>query len=144
MTTPPEIKIDVNNGIDRWVFVGTGKLYDDTDLASTQLETFYAIRDGTASAPWALPATPVNRATAGMLSLPALDSTNEFGLPNVPDKGWYHDLPAGSRIVVPPAGSVRHHRLYRDQAADRSMPDRLAGDDLCTTVRDRPVGAHGK
>jgi type IV pilus assembly protein PilY1 len=102
VTTPPEIKIDVNNGIDRWVFVGTGKLYDDTDLADTQLQTFYAIRDGTASTPSALPGTPVSRATTGMLSLPALDSTNQFGLANVPDKGWYHDLPAGSRIVVPP------------------------------------------
>ena len=61
MTTPPEIKVDINNGIDRWVFVGTGKLYDETDLAITQVQTMYAFRDGTASVPWALPATPIER-----------------------------------------------------------------------------------
>ncbi len=105
VTTPPEIKIDVNNGIDRWVFVGTGKLYDDSDLADPQLQTFYAFRDGTASAPWALPATPVDRTTAGMVVLPAADPAHNFGLANVPDKGWYDDLPAGSRIVVAPQGA---------------------------------------
>jgi type IV pilus assembly protein PilY1 len=108
VTTPPEIKIDVNNGIDRWVFVGTGKLYDDTDLADSQLQTMYALRDGTSAAPWALPATPIDRTTNGctpdpcLQPLPAADPTNNFGLLNVPAKGWYHDLPAGSRIVVAP------------------------------------------
>jgi len=102
VTTPPEIKIDVSNGIDRWVFVGTGKLYDESDLADSQLQTMYAFRDGTASAPWVLPATPVDRTTPGMVPLPATDSTHNFGLANTPDKGWFHDLPAGSRIVVAP------------------------------------------
>src|ERR1022692_2665275 len=102
VTTPPAIKIDINNGIDRWVFVGTGKLYDNTDLANTQLETMYALRDGTASAPWPLPVPPVDRTTPGMVVLPAADPTNNFGLATVPDKGWYDDLPAGSRIVVAP------------------------------------------
>jgi type IV pilus assembly protein PilY1 len=102
VTTPPEIKIDLNNGIDRWVFVGTGKLYDESDLADNQLQTMYAFRDGTASAPWALPATPVDRTTVGMVPLPALNPANNFGLATAPAKGWYHDLPAGSRIVVAP------------------------------------------
>ena len=47
VTTPPQIEIDLGNKIDRWVFVGTGKLYDDTDLSSTQTQTMYAVRDGT-------------------------------------------------------------------------------------------------
>jgi type IV pilus assembly protein PilY1 len=102
VTTPPEIKIDVNNGIDRWVFVGTGKLYDETDLADHQQQTMYAFRDGTASAPWALPATPLDRTTVGMVPLDDTDVANKFGLANVPDKGWWHDLPDGGRIVVPP------------------------------------------
>jgi type IV pilus assembly protein PilY1 len=102
VTTPPEIKVDVNNGIDRWVFVGTGKLYDESDLLDNQLQTMYAFRDGTASAPRALPATPVDRTTAGMVVLPAADPTNKFGLATIPAKGWYDDLPAGSRIVVAP------------------------------------------
>jgi type IV pilus assembly protein PilY1 len=108
VTTPPEIKIDPNNGIDRWVFIGTGKLYDDSDLANGQLQTMYAIRDGTASSPWPMPVPPIDRTTTGctpdpcLVPLPSLDATNNFGLPNVPPKGWYHDLPAGSRIVVAP------------------------------------------
>jgi type IV pilus assembly protein PilY1 len=102
VTTPPEIKIDLNNGIDRWVFVGTGKLYDESDLLNNQVQTMYALRDGTASTPLALPATPVDRTTAGMVPLPALIAANNFGLATAPPKGWYHDLPAGSRIVVPP------------------------------------------
>ena len=102
VTTPPEIKIDINNGIDRWVFIGTGKLYDQSDLADHQPQTMYAFRDGTASGPWALPATPIDRLTAGMVKLPDADATNNFGLPTIPDKGWYHDLPDGGRIVVAP------------------------------------------
>ena len=55
VTTPPQIEIDITNDIDRWVFVGTGKLYDPSDLTNTQIQTMYAIRDGTQDAPWALP-----------------------------------------------------------------------------------------
>ena len=107
VTTPPEIKIDVNNGIDRWVFIGTGKLYDESDLAVTQRQTMYAIRDGTASAPGALPGTPIEQGvTAGFIELDPLDPTNKFGLANVPDKGWYHNLPVGARIVVPPQAAL--------------------------------------
>ena len=36
----------------------------------------------------------------------ALDATNRFGLASVPAKGWFHDLPAGSRIVVAPQAAV--------------------------------------
>ena len=47
MTTPPQIEIDIANGIDRWVFVGTGRLLDDLDLTTPtiadQIQTMYAI-----------------------------------------------------------------------------------------------------
>jgi Tfp pilus tip-associated adhesin PilY1 len=108
VTTPPEIKIDINNGIDRWVFVGTGKLYDETDLAVTQVQTMYAFRDGTASGPWALPATPIEQGVTSatdFVALDPLDPTNRFGLASVPNKGWYHNLPAGARIVIPPVAA---------------------------------------
>ncbi len=100
VTTPPQIEIDVSNGVDRWVFVGTGKMYDDSDIANSQVQTMYAFRDGTADAPWALPATPISRSTVGMLPIPSTVATN-FGLTNKPDKGWFDDLPVGERIVVP-------------------------------------------
>ena len=123
VTTPPEIKIDVSNGIDRWVFVGTGKLYDETDLAITQVQTMYAFRDGTASAPWALPATPIQQGvTPGteFVALDPLNPANKFGLANVPAKGWYHNLAVGQRIVVPPqaAAGVLAYVVTKTPSAD--------------------------
>jgi type IV pilus assembly protein PilY1 len=105
VTTPPEIKIDITNGIDRWVFVGTGKLYDDSDLADAQQQTLYALRDGTADAPWPLPGTPLDRFTAGLPQV-SHNAALDFGLTNKPDKGWYDDLPIGQRIVVPPTAAL--------------------------------------
>jgi type IV pilus assembly protein PilY1 len=101
VTTPPQIEIDIANGIDRWVFIGTGRLLDDTDLTTpsiaNQVQTFYAIRDGTASTPltpW--PAT-LDRTDLGQITA----ALGISGLTNKPDKGWYDDLPVGQRIVVP-------------------------------------------
>jgi hypothetical protein len=100
VTTPPQIEIDITNGIDRWVFVGTGKLYDDSDAGSTQIETMYAFRDGTADAPWAIPSPVLSRSATGVVRL-SHNSALDFGLSNKPDKGWLDDLPAGQRIIVP-------------------------------------------
>ncbi len=108
VTSPPQIEIDVDNRIDRWVFVGTGKLYDDSDLSSTQIQTMYAIRDGTQDAPWALPFPAVTRGTTPATDLLALvhDVGHKFGLDNKPDKGWFDDLPAGQQIVAAPQAAV--------------------------------------
>jgi type IV pilus assembly protein PilY1 len=105
VTTPPQIEIDISNGVDRWVFVGTGKLYDDSDLASTQIQTMYALRDGTADSPWALPTPATSRATVGMLQV-SHDAALDFGLANKPDKGWWDDLPAGQQMVVAPSAAL--------------------------------------
>ena len=102
MTTPPQIEIDIANGIDRWVFVGTGRLLDDLDLTTAsianQVQTFYAIRDGSAAVPqtpW--PATLAPRTDMDAITV-ALGIT---GLNNKPAKGWFDDLPVGQRIVTP-------------------------------------------
>jgi type IV pilus assembly protein PilY1 len=102
VTTPPEIKIDPVNGIDRWVFVGTGKLYDTTDLADHQIQTMYAFRDGTATQPLAPLPSPALSRSAGSLTPLSHDAAQNFGLTIKPDGGWFDDLPAGDRIVVPP------------------------------------------
>ncbi|MEO8739803.1 MAG: PilC/PilY family type IV pilus protein [Casimicrobiaceae bacterium] len=105
VTTPPQIEVDISNGVDRWVFVGTGKLYDDSDQADNQLQTFYAFRDGTADAPWPLPAIPVSRSTVGMEFI-TNSAALDFGLAGKPAKGWFDDLPVGQRIVVPPQAAL--------------------------------------
>jgi type IV pilus assembly protein PilY1 len=55
VTTPPQIEVDLVNGVDRWVFVGHGRLLDDTDLTDPKIDdqqqTLYAIRDGTGVSP---------------------------------------------------------------------------------------------
>jgi type IV pilus assembly protein PilY1 len=155
VTTPPEIKIDVNNGIDRWVFVGTGKLYDQTDLAITQVQTMYAIRDGTASAPWALPATPIEQGVtpaAEFVALDPLNPANNFGLAAVPVKGWYHNLAVGQRIVVPPQAALGlvAYVVTRPPSADLcaiGLPvtiyarEYTTGQSLLTTNTDTGTGA---
>ncbi len=110
VTTPPQIEVDASNGVDRWVFVGTGKLYDDSDLADHQVQTMYAFRDGTQTAPVAFPGPfPLSRGTVpGMQLLPHTLGT-KFGLASKPANGWYDDLPGGAngqRIVVPPQAAL--------------------------------------
>jgi type IV pilus assembly protein PilY1 len=102
VTIAPQIEIDISNGVDRWVFIGTGRLLDDLDLTTAsianQVQTFYAIRDGTASqplTPW--PATLAPRTDMDLITA-ALGIT---GLASKPDKGWFDDLPVGQRIVTP-------------------------------------------
>jgi type IV pilus assembly protein PilY1 len=102
ITTAPQIEIDINNGIDRYVFIGTGRLLDNSDLtvpATPQTQTMYAIRDGTLQtiSTTGLPIQP--RVTMNPINADGVSSI-VGGAPN----GWYHDLPnvAGDsqRIVV--------------------------------------------
>jgi len=98
VTTAPQIEVDIANGVDRWVFIGTGRLLDETDITDTaiadQQQTFYAIRDGTTSTP-----NPIVTALQPRTDFSALtDKLN--GLSAKPAKGWYDDLPAGQRIVT--------------------------------------------
>ncbi|HEV8259055.1 MAG TPA: PilC/PilY family type IV pilus protein [Casimicrobiaceae bacterium] len=98
VTTPPQIEVDIGNGVDRWVFIGTGRLLDDTDITNTtianQQQTFYAIRDGTTTTP--LPIVAALQPRTDFVAL--TDKLN--GLSAKPAKGWYDDLPAGQRIIT--------------------------------------------
>ncbi len=48
ITTGVRIEIDQNNNVDRYVFVGTGKLLDQSDLDDRSVtNTLYVIKDGT-------------------------------------------------------------------------------------------------
>ncbi|NDP41515.1 MAG: hypothetical protein GZ089_02155 [Aromatoleum sp.] len=95
VTIAPQIEVDVANGVDRWVFIGTGRLLDDTDLAVSQQQTLYAIRDGDVNNP-----LPIVKPLAPRTDMTLLaDRVN--GLKTKPDIGWYDDLPSDQRIVVP-------------------------------------------
>ncbi len=102
VTTAPQIEIDVNNGVDRYVFIGTGRLLHNDDLttpASPQTQTMYAIRDGTLASfsTTGLPIQP--RSTMAAVTADGCDPITG-GAPN----GWYHDLP---NTAGPPPDSER-------------------------------------
>jgi type IV pilus assembly protein PilY1 len=102
VTTAPQIEIDINNGIDRYVFIGTGRLLDTSDFTvptPPQQQTMYAIRDGTLT----------NMQVAGLPIQPrtSLQPINADGVSAIvggAPNGWYDDLPASlpgaERIVV--------------------------------------------
>ena len=96
VTTPVRVMVEPNSG-KRYLLVGTGRLLADSDIASTQTQTFYAIIDGTASAMYTdstLPAGvsfPVTRAKL------AANTDLLVGIGSAPTApmGWYRDLGSG-------------------------------------------------
>jgi type IV pilus assembly protein PilY1 len=111
VTSAPRVEISLN-GITRWVFIGTGKLLDNTDMGNTQTQTMYAFKDGSKSTPaGALPpgiTHPLQRADFVTIS----DAELLTGVTVPPNKiGWLHDLtglgPAGSteRISFDPVAN---------------------------------------
>jgi len=106
ITTAPRIELDYDStgtGTRRWVFVGTGKFLDSSDLTDTQKQTMYALRDGTGQTPNVI-TTPIVRANLRVNNL--IDNLNIQDA----DYGWYYDLTgtapgtggATERIVVDP------------------------------------------
>lgn len=93
----------------RFVMVGTGRLLDTSDIASTQIQTFYAITDGTNAkfntyAPTATP--PVNDLPTGIsfaLSRSNLvsntDPLNGTSFDPNTKMGWYEDLGQGASNI---------------------------------------------
>jgi type IV pilus assembly protein PilY1 len=93
VTTAPQIEVDIANGADRWVFVGTGRLLDDSDLSDDQIQTFYALRDGTQKTP--------SDVTTAIKRSDLVAVTDATGTGGITAHGWYDDLAEHSRIVTP-------------------------------------------
>jgi type IV pilus assembly protein PilY1 len=77
----------------RYVMVGTGKLLASTDIASSQVQTFYAILDGTAGS-FNTVTTPITR--ANLTALTDLDAG--VSIATSTPNGWYYDLGASNSI----------------------------------------------
>ncbi len=106
VTIEPKIEIGAN-GIDRWVFIGTGQLLTLADMDSTQQQTFYAFRDGSRSQVYGsgtgqttLPASisfPVTRsslvANTDLLTGRVTNDTKPMG--------WYYELHTSEKITTP-------------------------------------------
>jgi type IV pilus assembly protein PilY1 len=95
VTTAPQIEVDIVNGADRWVFVGTGRLLDNSDLDNEQIQSFYAIRDGTQKLPSEIvTGSPTIRSDLAVVASAA-------GTGSVTAKGWVDDLPQFSQVTTP-------------------------------------------
>jgi type IV pilus assembly protein PilY1 len=105
VTTAPQIEIDLANGVDRYVMIGTGRLLHEDDLETykNQVQTMYVIRDGTALQHnnTGLPHNP--RTDSGFTSV---SRSSIAGFSGLSIKGWYQDLPAGERIISPIAAEL--------------------------------------
>ena len=98
ITTGVRAEIDqINPGGARLLFVGTGKLLNQDDIADASVtSTLYVIRDGTRTAAEAAPTTPYSRA-----DLNEVDATRVTGFTTPSTgRGWFQDAPdAGSKII---------------------------------------------
>ena len=135
ITAKPATDVDITNGVDRWVFVGTGRLLDETDLTNasiaTQQQTLYAIRDGTATTPNPFTVTLQPRADF----VPLTDTV--AGLTAKPSKGWYQDLPAGQRVVTPVVAALSLVAYAGTEAQDNPC---LTGEPAVLYVRSFAIG----
>lgn len=100
VTTRPLIEVDPRSGR-RYVLVGTGVMLDNTDVASAQQQSFYAIVDGKAAAfgvaadlPTGL-SYPVTR--SGMANNTTL--TDNISFDPATQAGWYIELGSGAGSV---------------------------------------------
>ena len=106
VTIAPQIEVDLANGVDRYVMIGTGRLLHEDDLVTygDQVQTMYVIRDGTA----------LKMNTAGLPHKPRGDADfSELtgtelitGFSKLTIKGWYHHLEKGERIIAPIAAEL--------------------------------------
>ena len=115
ITTAPVIEIDQTTS-KRYVFVGTGRLLDSTDISDAQQQSFYAILDGTRDAfftsgtlPSSVGGFPIDRNDMN-------DNTASIatGIGTNPPRsaGWYVDLP-----VVTNANGTVGYRVNVDLAS---------------------------
>ncbi len=108
ITISPVVEYDQSSK-ERIVFVGTGRLLDETDLPVSQVHSIYAIKDGdksdfytTATLPSGVSGFPVTRALM-------VDHTNITGavtLDSAKPMGYYIDMTAGFYIDQPMVSSA--------------------------------------
>jgi len=88
ITTGVRVEIDQNNNVDRYLFVGTGKLLDLPDVNDASvINSLYVIKDGTRTAAGPVPATPYSRADLNAVSGSTVAG---FSTPAT-GRGWYQD-----------------------------------------------------
>jgi type IV pilus assembly protein PilY1 len=109
ISTPVRAMIEPNSGT-RSLLIGTGQLLADSDIASTQTQSFYALTDGTSSAMYTAATLPTGVSFPVTRSKLNQNSDLLTGIGSSPTQpmGWYRDLGSDSatgiaeRITVAP------------------------------------------
>jgi type IV pilus assembly protein PilY1 len=111
VTTNPIVAEDSNSN-KRYVIVGTGRLLADSDITSTDQQSFYAIIDGTGASGDFYTSSNLPSGTSFPITRSDLEANTDLlsGIGSAPAKalGWYWDLPIdstsgyASRITVQP------------------------------------------
>ena len=127
ITTIPLIEYAVADG-KRYVFIGTGRFLDTTDVAIAQQQSFYAIRDGSVDLRFETTASSTGQALPTGVSFPitranlANNSNLVTGLTAAQitsnPMGWYFELPG----VVPATGTaVSRERISLNPKASQGF-----------------------
>ena len=97
ITTSPAIAVNPRDRSERWVFFGTGRILDFSDMSATTTRTFYAIKDGSSSTPGTF-TTPIGR--SDLIAITAAD----YAPQGAGVKGWYMDMveAGGGQVSSPP------------------------------------------
>jgi type IV pilus assembly protein PilY1 len=101
ITTGVRIEVDQTNNVDRYLFIGTGKLLGPNDIADTSVtNSLYVIRDGTRTAAGPAPASPYSRTDLNQVlpnCIGTAASTCLIGTPT--GRGWYQDASDRSQKI---------------------------------------------
>jgi type IV pilus assembly protein PilY1 len=102
ITTPPKIEADPSTG-KRYVLVGTGQLLSDDDINSGQVQSFYAIVDGTSGFGKFYTDSTLPSGVSFPITRSNLEANTNLinGIGDSPSKpmGWYFDLSASGGIA---------------------------------------------
>lgn len=128
ITTPPVVEVDQSTS-KRYVFVGTGKLLADSDVSSTQQQSFYAINDGTLTDFYTTATLPTGVSfPIGRSQLNDNTSgTSGIGINPAKPMGYYIDLGHGANGV-----GYRVNVEMQSGAGIIAFIANLTGGDACT------------
>lgn len=124
ITAPVRVAIDpVTNK--RYVFVGTGRLLADSDITSTQRQSFYAIVDGTKTAFFTAATLPTGASFPILRAQLNANTSLLTGIGSTPTSamGWYVDLGTDSASGVAERITIQPTYVNGVVAAAISLPN---------------------
>ena len=130
ITAMPQVEYSVTDG-KRYVFVGTGRFLDQSDIANAQQQSFYAIRDGSVDSRFELTASTTGEAVPTTVTFPItrsilVNNTNLVtGLTpaqiSANPMGWYYELLGVVNSPISPFPPVARERVSLNPKASQGI-----------------------